>query len=567
MLGKRAGFSVLAIVSGMLITCNFPQRLIRPIQPQSTSEPPINLLSEAVTPGITTYYIRPDGGTSEQCSGLADTAYPGSGSAQACAWDHPFRALPPGGPARIAGGSTLIIGNGSYMIGYGAPGSNNCEPDGAWECFMSPLPSGPDPAHPTRMLGAGWETKTGKPPELWGTERANYVLNLTGSSNVEVGWLEITDHSGCAEFHSVGLACKRENPPFGTWALAGLYAQDSRNVYLHELDIHGLAHTGIWAGRLTDWQVENVRISGNGWIGWDGDIEGEDAYQGTISFRHLTIEWSGCVETYPEKQPTACWGQEAGGYGDGLGTGTTGGHWIIEDSAFRHNAQDGIDLLYTRLPDGKVEIRRTISEGNAGNQIKTTGPTVVENSILVGNCGFFDQQSTWNKDDSCRAGGDALVLMLRPGDRASVINSTITGAGNVLVISACALDQKCNGSEVVILRNDIFLGNPMYPNLPDLTSFAWFNDESGDILPRNPFDVDYSLIYGNRFGNVTPCPGLHNLCEAQPGMVNTSLSSFDAHLQPYSPAINSGDPASAPPNDFDGLPRDAQPDIGAYEWR
>jgi hypothetical protein len=42
-------------------------------------------------------------------------------------------------------------------------------------------------------------------------------------------------------------------------------------VLLRDLDIHGLANTGIQAGRLTDWTVENVRLAGNGLAGWNGD--------------------------------------------------------------------------------------------------------------------------------------------------------------------------------------------------------------------------------------------------------------------------------------------------------
>ena len=44
-----------------------------------------------------TYYVRADGGTKSQCNGLNNAAYPGSGSAQDCAWHHPFDALPPQG--------------------------------------------------------------------------------------------------------------------------------------------------------------------------------------------------------------------------------------------------------------------------------------------------------------------------------------------------------------------------------------------------------------------------------------------------------------------------------------
>ena len=34
----------------------------------------------------TTYYVRSDGGSTDQCNGLADAAYPGSGTNQPCAW-------------------------------------------------------------------------------------------------------------------------------------------------------------------------------------------------------------------------------------------------------------------------------------------------------------------------------------------------------------------------------------------------------------------------------------------------------------------------------------------------
>ena len=207
------------------------------------------------------YYVRPDGGDTEQCTGNADAPYPGSGTAQPCAWDHPFRALPPGGAPRISGGDDLYVAPGAYMMGYGAPGTEMCEADGAWDCHMPPVPSGPDASHPTRILGAGWNLGCPSPPELWGTERANMILNLTDTSNVEVACLEITDHSGCVEFHSGALACGRDTPPFGPWAAVGLYAEDARNVQLRHLNIHGLAVTGVLAGRLQDWTVEEVRIA------------------------------------------------------------------------------------------------------------------------------------------------------------------------------------------------------------------------------------------------------------------------------------------------------------------
>jgi len=81
-------------------------------------------LLAALSFNASTFYVRTDGGSDQQCTGRTDSAYPGSGTAQPCAWDHPFRAMPPGGTPRIAGGDTLVIGAGSYMMGAGAPGAD-----------------------------------------------------------------------------------------------------------------------------------------------------------------------------------------------------------------------------------------------------------------------------------------------------------------------------------------------------------------------------------------------------------------------------------------------------------
>jgi hypothetical protein len=536
--------------------------------------------SEVITPASlfqpagSTFYIRPDGGSFEQCNGQADEPYQGSGIHQPCAWNHPFQALPPNGTARIAGGSTIIIREGSYKQGYGAPGTQDCDEEASYNCIMAPMPSGSDASHPTRLLGNGWDAGCNNPPILWGSGGAWYVLNLAGSSNVELACLEITDHSSCIEDHlyitgGSEYTCQRDAPPYGDWAETGLYAEDSANVRLANLNIHGLANTGIQAGRLTDWTIENVRLAGNGLAGWNGDLVGDASNSqnyGMLIFRHWMVEWNGCGETYPGEQHPGCWGQEAGGYGDGAGFGgITGGHYIIEDSAFLHNTSDGLDMLYTRLPDALIEIRRTISEGNAGNQVKVTGAVSIENSIIVSNCAYFHDMPFWNNDDDCRAMGDALVLALQPGGQASVINSTITGEGNCLMIAECTLDKTCNGTEKVYVQNTIFQGQKVFWSPGEDNCFAWFDDESSPPLPANPFFVDYSLITGVRFGNVNPCPSAHNLCGVSADIANIGIDSFDAHLLPGSPAINAASPDGAPGVDFDGQPRDSQPDIGADE--
>jgi len=516
-----------------------------------------------------TYYVRTDGGSNRNCTGLVDAAYPGGGSNQPCAWNHPFRAFPPGGTPRIAGGDTLIIRAGKYRMGLNAPGASNCDAAGAFDCVMPPVPSGPDASHPTRVLGAGWDSGCAKPPQLWGAERPWYVLNLTDSSNVEVGCLEITDHSDCVEFHTGGLACERDDPPYGDWAAYGLYAEDSDSVYLHDLNIHGLAGGGVHAGRLSNWTVEDVRVVGNGWVGWDGDLwdDDGDSNSGALTFRRFSVEWNGCGETYPDQQPTGCWAQTAGGYGDGFATGRSGGNWLIEDSSIRYNTSDGLDFLYVSEPGSSVTIRRTIVEGNAGNQVKNyRGPFTLQDSIVVGNCGFFDGQPFTHDVDNCRALGVALAIGLTRGGQATVTHNTLTSEGDCLVTAECS-SGNCNGTENVLLQNNIYQGQTDFLQPFEKTCLVY-----QETFPSDPFTLNYSLI-----NNVKDdaCPGDHNLCGVSPGLANLNMDRFNADLSSDSPAIDAGNNAACTASDWRGLPRpqdgdgNGSPvcDMGAIEYK
>lgn len=516
-------------------------------------------------PAAVAYFVRPDGGSTTQCNGRVDAPYPGSGSNLPCAWDHPFRALPPGAAPRLAGGDTLFIAAGSYRMGFGAPETGACDAGGSFDCVMPPIPSGPSAAQRTRILGAGWDQGCANPPELWGAERPWFIVNLTDSSHVELGCLEITDHATCVEFHSGAIPCQRDSSPYGPWASIGLQAEDSTDVYLHDLDVHGLASGGIHAGRLHDWTVERVRIAGNGWVGWDGDIYGGDSNSGVLTFRRVLIEWNGCGETWPEGQPTGCWAQSAGGYGDGFATGATGGQWVFEDATARYNTSDGFDLLYVSEPGSSVQMRRVLAVGNAGNQIKNyRGPFLLENSIIVGNCGFFDGQPFTYDVDNCRALGAALAVGLTQGDQATLTNNTVTSEGDCLLTAERY--GPGNGQERVTLRNNLFQGQVDFLQPFELTCLAY-----QETFDHNPFDFDYTLA-----NNVKDdaCPGGHAICGVAPGLVSVEMDSFDAHLLPGSPALDAGSPALCPAGDWRGFSRpvdgngdgNALCDLGAIEW-
>jgi hypothetical protein len=467
------------------------------------------------------------------------------------------------------------------MMGYGAPEADlendACATDYRWDCYMSAIPGGPDDAHPTRILGEGWDTGCPSPPELWGTERAAMVINLTGSSNVEIACLELTDHSACVEDHAgAAFACEKGSTPYGPWAADGLYAEDSVNVTLHHLDIHGLASAGIRAGRLADWIVEDVRVATNGWIGWEGDIGEDSSNSGTLTFRRWVVEWNGCAETYPGEEPTGCWAQPAGGYGDGIGTAATGGDWIIEDSAFLHNTSDGLDLLYHEL-GGTVTLNRVHAEGNAGNQVKIAGEAQVLNSVLVGNCAFFEGQPFVYREgaiDHCRAMGNTIEFAYTGGEGASIVNTTIYGHGDGLVGAGPRREGDCDGSETLTGRNNVFRGDVDYFDPGDVT-FLFYQEGCDDLA----FAGDYSVAYNVKNVDAPwvdpPYPSAHNLL-ADPLLLGPlSGLAYGMRLGAGSPAIDAADPAACPAVDFEGNSRpvdgngdgDTVCDMGAYEYQ
>lgn len=554
-----------------------------------------------------TYYVRPDGGDSQQCTGTSNAPYPGSGTGQPCAWSHPFWAIEiEEGRARwrLSPGDTLIIGAGSYMMGYGAPNTSWCDPAMAYDCILPPLPDR------LQILGEGWNRGCETPPELWATESAWQIFDLSGSSGVTLACLELTDHAGCAYEHKSAhtflpleipllfygcaaeksvseVRCNSDRPPFGPWGYRGILIKDAKDITLKDLNIHGFASEGILAGRVEDIIVEKVRIAGNGWSGWNGDLaENSSSNSGEIIFDRVMVEWNGCVETYPAEQPDHCWAQSAGGYGDGLGTAGTGGHWTFKDSVFRYNTSDGLDLLYAVVSDdSSIIIERSKAYGNAGNQLKVGGPSVIINTLAVSNCNFFTGKSFAQEmgnvasGDACRAGGAAISINMRPGDQSAIINSTIATEGWAHVEVYCGTHDfpdevsPCTGSEVLYLINNIFLGFPnvTYPgDLPDLV---------GDADPEKrtrPDSIDYNLIYNTQVSEIGLSVGPHNIFGDPLFVAESDINQLDVHLTAKSPAIDKGAPpgsafgaGSVPDHDLYGTPRPqgAGVDLGCVEFK
>jgi hypothetical protein len=447
--------------------------------------------------GQQVFHVRSDGGDAAQCNGRVDAPYSAKGNNRDCAWNSPEVALPASGPARLEGGDVLVIGPGTYRIGDDGP--------------MQPVPSGPSPATPTRILG-----KSGSTPKLEGRGGVHRVLNLEGSSNVEIGRLEITDASDCVHKHaSPKVACSDAME----WARVGVYARDSSNVWLHDLDIHGMAARGLNAGKLRNWTMERVRLVANGTAGWDGNVGKDGSNAGRMVLRDVEIGWNGCGERVATRQPWACWAQQAGGYGDGVGTTDTGGQWLIEDAYIHHNTSDGLDLRYMDGADStKVTLRRINAVANAGNQVKVKGNSIIEDSVLVGHCSYFRKRDFMQEKDLCRADGSTLQLVMTGGDTAIVRRNTIAGEG-----AAQIGHSEGDSTDRIEIRDNVVVGFPYYfgPGKPSA-----FN--AGNTRASRDFS-------GNMAWDVRDCPA-ETQCRQHPKLTRMSLDGFDARPLAGSPA-------------------------------
>jgi hypothetical protein len=525
-----------------------------------------------------TYYVRTDGGTDVQCNGQADAPYPGSGTNQACAYNHPFWVISPAGsPSRMVGGDTLIIGPGQYQMGLGAPNTPSCSQYYPWDCFMRALPSG-TATNPTRILGKGWDTGCASRPQLWGNERASSVMSLQGSSNVQVQCLEITDHSSCMDGGpDLATKCNRDTFPYGPWAMIGIAASDSQNVLIKNVNIHGL-HSGIMAGRLTDWTLENTDVIANSFVGWDGDIGATvSSNSGTITFRNSRIMWSGCGETYPGLQPHHCYSQDQGGYGDGLGTNATGGNWVFDHVDFSHNVSDGLDLLYHN-GNGSITISHSRFEGNSGNQVKVAATTTIDNSKIIGDCAFFNGKSFTSTTDisfnpvpynNCRAMGSTVAVAFHPGTQVSIYNSTLTSNGDELILSS---GSSCLGTEKIASKNNIYIGGPEFntggQDIADLYYSSGATGNGDGTCGNVPLVTANDIIWATK-NNSTHCTGTTSLC-VDPKIVGPLSYTGDdqnVDLQSVSPAVNKGLLVSSlATTDFNNYERGPSWDLGALEY-
>ncbi len=587
----------------------------------------------------TTWYVRDDGGSFSQCSGKADQPYPGSGTGLNCAVKNIMELLPPQG-ARIAASDTVLIDNVShlksgqaqYEISFNAaPQTGNCYfANARYGCMPADIPAGASAAQPTRILGKNFASCDNLNPnqkaQLWGNLSVDHLIGL--SSNVEVQCLELTDHTSLTVYNGIkDISMADRDCSDGSCnagAVHGISGAGNTAVLLKNIDIHGL-YTGFFIRRAGNFTIQGTRVVANSLDGWladdcqEGDRRNcpDSPFTGTITMKDSKIMWSGCEEKYPlttqditsstDKQyckngsHNSGWGATNGDAVD-FPDASTIGNWNFENVDMSFNMADGLDLLHGAGTKGEqIVIKRSRFEGNDGNAIKVSGGNLtMENSKVIGNCGFFYGQpftSAYRTDGThidpwdtqpCRGNGAAFSLAIGNGGKVHrLLNNTILSETDAMIVSG---GTNCSASDQIVLTNNILMGGR---DFTDDSSYPHSRGGDGmtDIYyaQGNPVSSDGNCagfpITGtnNIVWNMNGGAGLNGRAEKltntkyiDPQFVGTIPMGpktyyrglqADVRLKASSPAVGYGS-TSAPLSqavDYNNWPRGNAWDAGAYE--
>ncbi|MCG6964506.1 MAG: PKD domain-containing protein, partial [Acidobacteria bacterium] len=234
---------------------------------------------------------------------------------------------------------------------------------------------------------------------------------------------------------------------------------------------------------------------------------------------------------------------------DGFGCETSAGPIVIEDTTAEHNYGDGLDSKASN-----TTIRRCVVANNSCDGVKLWGGgSRVESTLIYGR----------GDGDATPAPWAAIVIdTTESGASFELVNVTVDDAlGQNYLVYVQYDDATSIG---LTIRNSIFRATgqdcPIW--LRDTVSLA--ADHNLFYLPLNTT----ILTHGNTDYTAATISGLGaGNASADPLFVAPAWGSDgNYHLQSGSPAIDAGTATGAPVDDLDGVPRDATPDLGAYEY-
>lgn len=585
----------------------------------------------SINASATIYYVRMGGSTNTNCTGTTNADYPGSGTGQACAFNHPFWANTPTSSAvntttALSANDTLVIVNGSYRIGCQngstcADSSVNvarsqCNETASYDCYPTALPNN------VTVIGCttsgcgctyswgGQVTCSTTRPTLWGAGNVREVINVNGSSGVTIKDIEITDHANCNNFGSPfsdTWTCRNAgdmNNPNGLAAQFGIDATSATNLTLTGVNLHSVGYEGIRVKNVNGMTITGSNNNYNT-VGISNDDTGSCTtcgLSGTITIDKSQMNWQGCIEDWQHPgtiiDHTCCSQSQGCSSAEAISMANTGGNWILTDSDFSYNTADNVDLLYLNRGIyaglGSLVAKRIRAEGAPGNSIKGPNNMYVEDSFLIGNCGFFDglvrtyDNSTF---DHCRSNtGNPVAIEWKSGDSSNptLYNNTIVSNSDVVVETS----QACTTGIDVIAQGNIFVGgyqfnddsgNPLYPGGGnDKTSIYYDSGTDGNGLGCDAdFVEDYNTFVGD-FKEGDPHTGAHSVYTSSysnvftgtlkqgpyssPGYYGSENYNSLMTLKSGSTALDVSNEQGADSLDFNSYDRGAAWDGGAVEF-
>ncbi len=425
--------------------------------------------------------------------------------------DRPW-ATPGYGSRQLAPGDTLIILGGRYTLSE-------------YDADIITPPSG---------TAQAWITirgEEGNRPVLAGRDNLLTAINLAGAQYVRIENLEIT-HDDTAHGEAA-------------WFREGveILGAPAAHIVLQDLYIHHLDEFGMNIQDVDDLQILNCRIEYAG-FGALGGPAGEHGGWRNVTIRGSVLSWSGHYyqggdgSNRPYDRP------------DGFGIEPSQGPILIEDTVAEHNYGDGLDSKAAN-----TTIRRCIVANNSCDGVKVWGDgSRIENTLIYGRGDGDPQPSPWA----------AIVIdqVEQANARFEIANVTVddyVGQNYLMYV------QYDNPVPVqVLVRNTVFSGRG--PECPIYVGAAstLIADHNLFHLPQN----ETVLTHGDATYTCASIASLGegNLC-GDPRFVRPAWGETgDYHLQEGSPAVDAGATDGAPAADLENRPRDARPDIGAYEF-
>ena len=507
-----------------------------------------------------------DPGCANICNGTVDVDYSG-GVTPNCAYNHPYWPLPANGQDttyRVSGADKVVISNGTYRMGcldgatcrdpqYNMTNSGDCDSTYSYDCGRITLPDGTGVGTETEVVGCSTTgcgcsksgdsiTCTSTRPILWSAGRSNAIFLLTGADYVKLKDLEMTDHAdGTSNIETV---CNTGDHTRLS-GLDAIYANSGSNIILEGLYMHGFCLYAMRFGGVDNFTMHENTLTRNGHSGWSMDscadiaAPGTCGMTGTINITDNVITWNGCTEDYPTigVKANGCHGQADNVIADGIESADSGGTWTVTGNNISWNTHDGSDLLYVNkgsYSGGSVVYKRNHFEGNGGNGVKGPNTVNLQGNFILGNCGFFSDQSftsaTWNNlSDSCRGSGNGVEIAFRDTTTSpKIIGNHIITNGDVAIDTS----GTCTAGTDVIVANNIILGGRQFYDDSHYNggggddSVSIYYDSMGPGTLEDSCDTDfidtYNICYGMKEG-ASACDGTGSTDTVAPSFVGGTI--------------------------------------------